>query len=196
MSSQQLQEQLPTSHELIIAEYTALRDEILHLTDMQHQLTTITFLTFGTLMAAGIQFKNTSIILIYPILALFVSASWFNYAYDIDVLGDYIESHIEITVGTKNIGWENYTRRRSIPHPLFVLLGARGIFPVTQVITLVTGVSLADFNPWLFLVALLSTIASIIFMLIIARAQRGRKRLFRQFNTHKSSNGVEGAGTV
>lgn len=182
MSSQQPQEQSDISHDLIIAEYTALRDEILRHTDIQHQLITIALLTFGTLMAAGIQFKNTSIILIYPILALFLCANWFSYAYGVDMLGHYIESHIEVTVGTKNIGWESHSRGHSIPHSLLVFLSARGIFPVTQVIALIVGVSLIDFNPWLFLVALLSTIVCIIFVLAIAWAQRGRKRLVRHFN--------------
>ncbi len=194
MSSQQPQEQSDTSHDLIIAEYTALRDEIVHLTDMQHQLLALAILTFGTLMGAGVQFKNTSIILIYPILALFISAIWFCHAYGIDMLGHYIESHIEVTVGTKNIGWESYSWGTSIPHSLLVFLGTRGIFPVTQVIALIVGISLVVFNPWLFLVALLSTIMCIIFVLTTVWAQRGRKRLGRQINTHKSSNGVKDTG--
>jgi hypothetical protein len=179
MSSYQQVKESYTSHDLIIAEYTALREEMLKLTDMQHQLLAIALLSFGTLMGAGIQFKSTSILLIYPILALFLSAGWFNHAYGIDMLGHYIQNHIEVKVGTENIGWENHSRKNSIPHSLLAFLGARGIFPATQVMALIAGVSVANFNTLLFLTALLSTLTCTIFLITIAWIQRKRKRLIQ-----------------
>lgn len=165
------------SNDLVIAEYTALREELLKLTDIQHQLIAIALLSFGTLIGAGIQFNNTSIILTYPIIGIFLAAGWLNHAYGIDMLGHYIEKHIEDTVGTNNIGWENHSRKRSIPHTLIAFLGARGIFLITQIIALIMGTSRANFNIPLFLLALLSTIGSLLFLIGIAWVQKGRKRL-------------------
>jgi hypothetical protein len=177
MSSHQQEADTPISNDLVIAEYTALREELLKLVDIQHQLITLTLLSFGTLVGASVPFNNTSIILTYPIIATFLAAGWFNHAYGIDMLGHYIQEHIENIVGTRNIGWENYSRKISIPHTLVAFLGARGIFVVTQVIALITGVFGAAFNKPLFLLALLSTIVSILLLVGTAWAQKGRKRL-------------------
>jgi hypothetical protein len=179
LASSSQEDKFPLSNDLIIAEFTALRDELVKLTDLQHQLLSIALLSFGTLMGAGVQFKNTSIILIYPILVLFLNAAWFNHAYGIDMLGHYIQNHIETRVGTENIGWENHSHENSIPHSILAFLGARGIFPVTQVIALIAGISIAPFNILLFLTALLSTLISVIFLIVIAWAQRKRQRLTR-----------------
>ncbi|HEV2662040.1 MAG TPA: hypothetical protein VGU68_15630 [Ktedonobacteraceae bacterium] len=171
------EEKSPLSHDLIIAEFTALRDEVTKLTDLQHQLFSIALLSFATLMGAGIQFKITPLLLIYPILAVFLNAAWFNHAYGIDMLGHYIQNHIENKVGTENIGWENHSHKNSIPHSILAFLGARGIFPATQVIALIAAVSLGPFNMLLFLTALLSTLICITFVIAIAWAQRKRNRL-------------------
>lgn len=181
MSSLQQKEKFQLTHDLIIAEYTALREEILKLTDIQHQLVTIALLSFGTLIGTGIAYKNASIILIYPIIALFLSAGWFNHAYGIDLLAHHIQNHIEIMAGTEYIGWETQThsRKLSIPHSLLAFWGARGIFPATQVMALIAGILISDFNLLLFLTALLSTLLCIIFLPAIAWAQRARNRLVR-----------------
>ncbi len=177
LSSSSQEEKFPLSNDLIIAEFTALRAELIKLTDLQHQLFSIALLSFATLMGAGIQFKITSLLLIYPILVLFLNAAWFNHAYGIDMLGHYIQNHIESKVGTENIGWENHSHKNSIPHSILAFLGARGIFPATQVIALIAGVSVGPFNKLLFLTALLSTLMCIAFVISIAWAQRKRKRL-------------------
>lgn len=177
MSSHQQTQQSHLSNDFIVAEFTALREEILKLTDMQHQLVAITVLTFGTLMVGGIQYKNASIILVYPVLALFLSAGWFTHAYGIDMLGHYIQRHIEVKVGIENIGWENHSRNNSIPHYILAFLGARGIFPVTQVIAIIVGISLASYNIPLFFIGVASTLTCIILIMTLALAQRKRKRL-------------------
>ncbi len=178
MSSQQQEKSSLTSNDLIIAEYTALREELLKLTDMQHQLIAITLISFGTLVGGGIQFHNTSIILTYPIVAMFLAACWFNHAYGIDMLGHYIQKHIEDAVGINNIGWENHSRNKSIPHAIIAFLGARGIFVITQVIAIIVGTSGTDlFSVPLLLIAVISTIVSAFFLLGTAWGQKGRKRL-------------------
>ena len=177
MSAQQQEKTSLISNDLIIAEYTALREELLKLTDMQHQLLAITLLSFGTLVGAGIQFSNTEIILIYPIVAVFLAACWFNHAYGIDMLGHYIQKHIEDTVGTNNIGWENHSRYKSIPHSIIAFLGARGIFVITQIIAIIVGTSGNDFSIPLLLIAIISTLISAFFLLGTAWGQKGRKRL-------------------
>lgn len=181
MSSLQQQEKFPLTHDLVIAEYTSLREEILKLTDIQHQLVTIALLSFGTLIGTGIAYRNASIILIYPIIALFLSAGWFSHAYGIDLLAHHIQNHIETKVGTEYIGWETQThsRKLSISHSLLAFWGARGIFPATQWIAIGAGIAVTNFNLLLLFAALLSALLGVIFLPAIAWAQRARNRLVR-----------------
>jgi hypothetical protein len=188
MSSDQPDSKSLASNDLVIAEYTALREELLKLTDMQHQLIAIALVAFGALVGAGVQSTNTSIILTYPILAVFLASCWFNHAYGIDMLGDYIQKHIEDTVGTNNIGWENHSRKDSIPHAVIAFLAARGIFVVTQIIAIIIGTSRANFNIPLFIIALLCTIGSTLFLVGVAWAQKGRKRLIKSSHQRRIFN--------
>lgn len=167
------------SYDLIIAEYATLREEILKLSDTQHQLMTLAFFAFGTLIGTGIQFKNALIIFLYPVLALFLWAGWLSHAYGIDMLGHYIQSRIETKVGTENIGWENYSRANPIPttHSLLAFLASRGIFPMTQIIAAIIGFSISGLNLLLLIIAFLSIAPTVSLLIWAALKQQRRKRL-------------------
>jgi hypothetical protein len=57
---------------LIIAEYNAMREEILKLVENQHQILSLSLIAPGTILAIGFQTRNASIMYLYPILALFL----------------------------------------------------------------------------------------------------------------------------
>src|SRR5579859_1346774 len=180
MLSQQQDIQSHDSRDFIIAEYNALREEILKLCELQHQIIALALLSFGTLMGVGLQSTNTnsSIILIYPVLALFLAAAWLTHAYGIDMLGHYIENHIETHPEVKkSIQWESCSRKTPIPHTLLAFLAHRGLFPATQLMALFASLSLANVNFWMFGFALLCTVICIVFLVVISWAQRDRKRL-------------------
>lgn len=184
MLSQQQQQESSVSYHMLMAEYTALREEIMKLTDVQFQLVAIAIISFGTLLGAGIASKTSSIILVYPILAVFLSASWFNQEYGIDIIEYYIQNHIEVIMGDKSIRSAKRSKKSvvSIPRQILNFLGARGIFPATQIIALIAGTLEANFSvfsAWLFIIASLSTIASMVFMVVIAGAQSKGRRLIR-----------------
>ena len=61
---------------LVVAEYSALREEILQRMRTEAQLTTFALVALGTLLAAGVQFKNADLILVYPFVALALAIAW------------------------------------------------------------------------------------------------------------------------
>ena len=126
---------------LRIAEYTALRDEILKRMDVESQFTTFTVIIFGTILGIGLQNKNASLILLYPILATFFSIAWSHSNHMIFQLGTYLKEHIESVVGVDVIGWEHY--RTMKPHYAWA---ARGIFLTTEMLAIVLAVSLVRLN--------------------------------------------------
>jgi len=103
-----------TSHnrmnaELIIAEYNALRDEILRQADRQVQSVTIAVIALGTLVATGTQFKSAALIFIYPLLASALAAIWAAEDRGIQATGAYIWKVIEEKrAGVQNMSWEHF----------------------------------------------------------------------------------------
>ncbi len=110
---------------LLLAEYHALRGEILKRMDVENQLATFTVIVFGTILGIGFQRTSAaSLVLLYPTLALFFAVGWSHSAYMTILIGTYIKHHIESVVGEDNIGWEHYATFRR--HSLYVWT-ARGI---------------------------------------------------------------------
>ena len=125
-----------------LAEYAALRDEITKRISFQHQIIAITLIAAGTFLSIGYQ-KNVSslIILFFPVICLFLAVGWAQNNIRIKQLGDYIRTTIEVKF--VNNGWEN-SRSAQISqnisrHSISVIFG-RGIFVVTQLVTLSFGV--------------------------------------------------------
>jgi len=60
-----------------IAEYSALRDEILKRIELQNQILNLTLILAGTVVSVGFQLNNGPImLLIYPPIALVLSSGW------------------------------------------------------------------------------------------------------------------------
>lgn len=178
MPSPQEKKPFPLSADLIAAEYSALREEILKLTEIQFQILVITLAAFGTMLATGIQYKNAPIVLAYPILALFLAMGWINHAHGIDMLGAYIQNKIESQVGTANIGWENFSRAKPVKHSLLADWLSRMPFIVTQLIALMAGITIISANVLniiLVIIAVASTGANIFVFATTPRAQIQRR---------------------
>jgi 8-oxo-dGTP diphosphatase len=93
----------------ILAEYSALREEILKHADMRLQLLYFTLVVASAFMGVGTQFNEPNVLLVYPILAAFLAAAWAHSDIRSGQLGEYVRTHIESSLpGT---GWEAYLRR-------------------------------------------------------------------------------------
>lgn len=168
---------------LIVAEYTALREEILKIEEAQHQIISLAFIAPGTILAIGFQTRNASIMLVYPILALFLSAVWLSNSHGMSKIGTYIKSSIESKVGVDYIGWEHFNAGTIEPFRIIGFLGFRGIFIVTELLTIVAGISLTKFSmieDVLLIAAIMSSVLGII-MLVIFDLKRARQGSVPQF---------------
>jgi hypothetical protein len=121
---------------LVAAEYSALRAEILQRMQTEAQLTTFALVALGTLLAAGVQFKNADLILVYPFVALALAIAWAAEDRGIQYVGLYIAGVLEgHRVDKHLLSYETYIRK--VP-------GFRGwyrnsvrlLFLLTQVLTL------------------------------------------------------------
>jgi hypothetical protein len=128
---------------LLTTEYNALRAEILKHMDIENQLATFTVIVFGTISSISFSNKNALLMLLYPILAMFLSIGWSQNNYQIRQIGTYIKERIESAVGTDKMGWENFlaTNRNDS-----YFWGIRGIFIATELLAIVVGVTMAPFT--------------------------------------------------
>lgn len=153
----------PEPDAFLLAEYAALRAELLKRIELQHQVISLTLIIFGTMLSFGFQAHSSSIVLLYPVLALFLAASWAHNGRAIRDLVLYIRDQIEAAVGGNNFGWEHRTRlHRRLPGRLD-FLSARGIFAGTALLATLAAIPLARvdaINIFLFVIAIASTIGS------------------------------------
>lgn len=166
----------PKATDLIIVEYTALREEILKRVELQHQILSLTLIIFGTILSFGLQVHSSSILLLYAIIALFLAANWSHNGRTVRDIGRYIRSQIETKVGVQNIGWEHRIRPRQRLGGLN-FISARGIFIGTSLLAIVLAIPLAKFDLediFLFIVALSSVAGS---TLILRRNSRAKSDL-------------------
>lgn len=136
----------PLSETLIAAEYSALRGEILQLTQIQFQIIVIAISAFGTVLPIGLQLNSAPILLVYPILALLLFLIWISHAYGVDMLGSYIQNVIERRVGTGNIGWENASRAKLPAHAAIAFRFSRWSIFSMQIIASLAGLSVTMSN--------------------------------------------------
>ena len=96
--------------DLFLAEYKTLRDEILLRITQQTQITGFALTAWGVIIGSSITSKQYAVVLLYPLLAFFVSRSWAFNNTRIFQIGHYLKRR-EVQVATPNWGlmyWENY----------------------------------------------------------------------------------------
>jgi hypothetical protein len=131
---------------LVVAEYSALREEILKRREIEYQLITLALIAPGTIVTIGLQSRNASIMLMYPILALFLSASFIIQEVGIIESTSYILERIESKVGEDYIGFQHFRAKGARLLRIVNLLGPRAIFVGTQLLAILAGISVAKFN--------------------------------------------------
>jgi 8-oxo-dGTP diphosphatase len=93
-----------------LAEFSALRDEILWRMQTRNQMLIFTLGAAGTLFTFGMTREDPLILLIYPILAFLLSLAWMKHDLRIGEIGEYIRTKIENRGKRKGLRWQQYIR--------------------------------------------------------------------------------------
>lgn len=169
----------PSSHEeihtsdLLEAEYTSLRAEIIKRIEIQHQLLTIALIAPGTILAIGFQTTNASLMLLYPVLGLFLSAVWLANSFAIHDIAAFLISEIQPRVREGRSIWEHFRASTDTRHlGLLHFWGARGLFIGTELLALFAGITLAKFDTAQLLFLIIGSISSLLTIITLLLRQR------------------------
>jgi hypothetical protein len=162
--------------DLVVAEYSALREEILKRSELQHQLLALTAAATGAFWAI----KTPSILFLHPILVMFLALAWTNHNVWILRAAVYIRTYVEEQ--HREIRWEHHLdeQRRTAgwwsSDRVFAAVG--GMFLVTETVTLLLGVSLLSDRPSYveasaLLAGVLASLVTLVAMLETTRSRVG-----------------------
>jgi hypothetical protein len=146
---------------LVVAEFTALRAEIVHLTGLQSQIITLAVVAFGAVLPVGFQAKNAAIVLIYPLLSLVLGVVWLYKAHLITRIATYLRTGVEDRVGRHNLGWEHFVQQNPLPRGQFAYWGLRSVFPMTSILAIGTSIAVATPSIALFVLYGLACVVTI-----------------------------------
>lgn len=155
-----------------LAEYSALREEILKRIEFQNNVLNWTLVIAGSVVTFALQLNNAMILLLYPLIAFGLSASWEQNNLRIRQLGVYIRKRIETTAS--NGGWEQYRIDESVKVTGTAQF-ARGTFIISQVAILILSIILLIPSPPKGTV--LNVIVSLLYLLDIAVIFRTHRRI-------------------
>jgi len=157
----------PASKEIvpeILAEYNALRTDVMQRMEIRHQMVSLALITAGTLFTFGLQKDApTSILFVYPILACFITGIWAHNVIFTKKIVFYIRDNIESKL--HGIKWETSSEKERFSlSSLSGVISTSGVFLTTQIIAVVLGFLKSTFTTidvfliWADGVALLITI--------------------------------------
>jgi hypothetical protein len=120
--------------QFLLAEYAALREEVLKRIEIEHQLISLALIAAGTFITLGLQLGSITAMLAYPLLALFLASTWVRNEVRIQQLANYIKNRVEDQLLDGYSGWEHKRQTSFIASGLraFKLLGSRGVLIGTQ----------------------------------------------------------------
>ncbi len=175
--------------ELVVAEYTTLRDEIVKRIEIQHQLISLALIAPGTVLAIGFQTSSASLMLVYPLLGMFLSAVWLSNSFAIYDIAAYLRSHIQPDMGEDHSIWEQFRATIDTKHStLLHFWGTRGLFMGTQLLVLLAGITLAKFDTAQILFLLVGALSSLLTVIVLAVPQR-KTHLVKAPYTHLGRRG-------
>ncbi len=121
----------------LLAQYTALREEVLKRIEVQHQLILGALVALGTILTISAQGGPTSILLLYSFLALFLALAWSQNDIRNRQITQFLSVNEARLLSDVALGWE-HTRSSS---RLWIfgsrkVFAARGIFVGSQLLTL------------------------------------------------------------
>ncbi len=126
-----------TDLSFLLAQYTSLREEVLRRIEIQHQLILGTLIAIGTILTVSYQGGTSSLLLLYPFLAMFLTMAWSQNDHRNRQITRYLSRNEEIFLSDPLFGWEH--SRSSSRLWIFgsrKVFAARGIFVGSQVLTI------------------------------------------------------------
>lgn len=157
------------THAELLAEYSALRSEILKRMDMRQQILTFTLIAAGTIFSFG----HKEVLLLFPVLVLFLAALWTQNDTRIWEIAEFIKNKIEPTA--KGIKWETYMYEKHKNQPVrFLEINSSGVFLISGIIAII--LAQPDFQApkdiWL---SCFSGIAILITFVLLGRRSKAMK---------------------
>jgi hypothetical protein len=134
------------NREECLAEFSALRNEMLSLLDKRHQILLYTLTAAGVFIVAGVRdIVSPPVILIYPLFSIFLINMWAHIDLRIGQIGDYIRENVEGNL--PGLHWENYLRQlykeqQGKPFKNLIEYYTIGIFFFSQFLAIVIGLFL------------------------------------------------------
>lgn len=120
----------------LLAQYNSLREEVLKRIELQHQLILGTLVALGTMLTVSTQPGSLSILLVYPVLAMFLTLAWSQNDTRNRQITRYIDQNEVIFLNDPSIGWEHsHTSSRLWRFGSRKVFAARGIFVGSQILT-------------------------------------------------------------
>lgn len=127
---------------LLAAQYSAMRAEMIKRLEIRSQIVALTLVVAGTFLSVGAQTSvPESALLVYPLIAMFLAASWKQNDTRTGQMVRFIRDKIEKHIGPSpaQLGWESY-RRDSHPPSKLTPFSVSGVFVVTQLLAMALAV--------------------------------------------------------
>ena len=146
---------------VMMEEYKALRAEILKRIEFRYQIVNFILLVSGTFLSFGSQPTiSASVLLVYPLLAMFLAFGWVHNGVIILQTGRYIQENIESKL--QNLKWET-DHFNKFPFTRFGQLSTSGLILTTQLLAVALAFIKSQFtlvDNILFVISILSVIST------------------------------------
>ncbi len=152
MSTNQTQETTRASGPNPEAEFMTLREEVLRRIDARQQTLSVTLTLAGAFLGLGWG-AGSSVLLMYPLIALFLAVSWAQNEVFIKQINAYIRDHLENGAGYQTYSQGNRSEIRVWGWPIEIIaIGA--VFILTQVMAIGLGIYRFENNiiQWILLI--------------------------------------------
>jgi len=131
----------------LLAEYAALRAEILSRIQFRQQLTGLTLAATAALLGAGMTLENPTIALVLPVLIPFLALSWVHNDLRVGAIAEYIRTHIEVLL--PDMQWETRMQETRVAGPdrrrwRTTVVCQAAVFAVIQAFAVLIGTSGSD----------------------------------------------------
>jgi hypothetical protein len=130
----------------ILAEYNALRADMMQRRDVRNQTASLGLVVAGTLFTLGLQKDSPAAILfVYPLLGCFITGIWAHNVVFTKKIAYYIRDNIEPKL--QGIKWETISEKERFSlTSLSGTVSTSGVFLTTQVVALILGLLKSTFT--------------------------------------------------
>jgi hypothetical protein len=137
LDSAQTEQKSARQDAFLLAQYSALREEVLKRIELQHQIILGTLVAIGTIVTVGTQGGAAIVLLIYPFLGMFLTLAWSQNDDRNRQITQHLLAKEEQFLSDLSLGWEHTrTSSRLWFFGSRKVFAARGIFIGSQILTL------------------------------------------------------------